>query len=805
MASGILPNIDNHRVQGWVSSPGLAAKILTSGEHQQGSTGSLVDEVASLPRELRRLGALWLAQQSRVSDELPLVVYQGLALDGPAVLGNERTALLLVQVPRVATGLAEPQALALLKPLWSLASAAPDPYDPVSHRSSAATALIHLISSRPEAEAKFVRDYVDTSLPRRDLALDLLARSIRTRGSKSSESIVRLLSQLTLSAEEQTRFASSADVAQRTDPARQHRTSRVSGTLLGALIGRAWLALVIGLAPMTLIGVLLARHLDMRSPFPSAWTELLQSLPLSGIAPEAALAVIALIATINVFTVQLSTTRLPATVARVSGQPWQLAAAYSAAITLLGTTVVSFVPVPRYWHLLEIGYTTGALVWLATALVRIFRRTDAQEACRVYVGRNIRRWNRAGREFGRTQWHAVQLSRAIEALPFAGASSQREMIGHDLRTVDADTRGIFLPSRKRLRKVLARPEFEEGAYLQFPVGFGQVVSLGRALAVLRLPSPIPRSGHALTRELINCLQPIEAGNVEDVSTQAITLAAFALRAAEDGDSRLAENIAGHASTIVTSHLACIQRSRETCRGRYGGPSPESGSQSPPMFPVTPVLIDMIGMLINSAAKSERVCDTAESLLVRCLNAAGPSEHAAVILVSLISDTTPDIEPSRLCNWLRFAGLSALRHDSPHELQSVAGQLATLAAQATFTPDALRGVAALSAATSRLRPKQFSTVWDEFVKASLSSQDAKVLVQYPMYVGAAALLAGNSSAALTCARTLDAPAKRSMVMKLTDYDHVAVEATVAELSGIDLGEVATTTLERFRDFLAVVKS
>src|SRR5262249_16679956 len=51
------------------------------------------------------------------------------------------------------------------------------------------------------------------------------------------------------------------------------------------------------------------------------------------------IALLALLAAVNVLTVQLSASRLPGVIARPAGQSWELFFSYSAALTLLGLSV----------------------------------------------------------------------------------------------------------------------------------------------------------------------------------------------------------------------------------------------------------------------------------------------------------------------------------------------------------------------------------------------------------------------------------------------------------------------------------
>jgi hypothetical protein len=775
-----------------LNSSDIAFDVLTARKSSSVSARPVLNDLALLPPALRKIGVKWLEDQSHLRDELPRTVYNGL-VDEPATAGTERLDFMLLLIQRIATGFSDPQAMGLLQSLWTLSSAMPNPYDRSSLNLSASNALIHLIATRPEVESKFIEDCKNYRGNDRRLALDLLARTVRRRGVASSKSFLKLNAAIDMSHHETDRFASIADVAQRTAARSSERTRRPEGSLVGRSMSRLGVAVTIAYAPIAVVAVLWAT--DLRSP-------LIDKLPFAEIPLEVSLALLALIATLNVFTVQLSTTRLPATVARVSGQPWQLAGAYSSAIVLVATTALAPEDPPPLWQLLEVALMVSSFAWLGGALARIFRRTDAAEACKDYVDRYIHRWNSAGKRFGTEQWRAAQLSRGIEALPFANIGSG-EILGHDVVRIEAAARGLFVPNHRNLRRSLADGFFEHGGFLQFAVGFGRVVPMGDTVAWMRPPAG-QRVQDRLFRRLTKGLRPRGASDVENVSTQAITLSSFALETAKLGDTRLAETIAEQASMIVSSHMSCIRRQRAKLHGSIETPL-QFDEQNALTYPVTPVLRDIISLVVARAGESERVGGVADILVARCLTATGPSEQTPIILASLLSSAGPNsLGPERFASWLRQAGIRALAMESDIGFGMATQELGKLASKGgQEAVIALRSLAALSAASMRLRPSQFRISWSEVSDWTSSNLESIESVRVPLHVGSAAMESGSFTAALACVRSLRTPAQRLTLQKLTDHEHVFIEARLAEATGLYLSQVPTDALERFRDFAASV--
>lgn len=774
---------------GALESHKIAFDVLTSSSVPSGTARSVLDQLSELPTPLRAYGAMWLRGQRSLEDELPLVVYTALALDGPASLGNARIDLVFSLMGPIAVGLTEPQAVGLVSPLWALASTPVDPYSPHTHRAGATGALVELAVARQEVLSHLLDRLPHFTGGQRQLALDILARSIRAKGQARGRAFMALVPRLGLSNSEWTRFCAIADARQRISAPRASGRARVKGSRLRRAGTLAWRGLLVGIAPAVVMATWgLSRRTTLEVPF----------APAAAIPMEVGIALIALIATINVFTVQLSTTRLPGTVARVSGQPWQLAAAYAGALSVVALVILEPDPVPEMFRLGEAVLVLSALGWLGGALVGMFRRTDPADACGAYVRRNIHRWNRTGRRFGRAQWTALQLSRAVDALPFTGGSVQREMISSDLVRFEAPQRGILLPSRRRLATALADAAFDGDGYLQFTAGFGILVSEGETIALLRQSDP--RVAARLEKALRKALRPLPAEDVENVSTQAVTLAALALEIAGSGDTRLAEAVAGQASAIVASHLASVQRSRSRAAERARGSVRDADrDEATAAFPIVPALKDLLRLLVAHLEGPSDVTEVAEGMLDRCLAAAGPGERVSLMLAGLIWDRRAvGHEPDRAPEWLRRAGVRALECGDDLAFQHIVRRLMEVA---EVNIEGVRAASSLCAASVRLRPGQFEEAWGKVEEwAGRDNRRSGTLVSLALHVGASALDCGGFSAGLVCARALSTAEQRATLAGLTSLDNVFGQSVAAQLWHIDVGDVPTDQLEFFRDLV-----
>lgn len=771
----------------------IATSVLVDRAPLDGSVKEDFRKVAALPGSLRPRGVQWLSSRTPLG-ELARVVYEALVLDGLAATGRARVEVSLTLVQRIAPALPEVQAAQLIKPLWRLASAPSDPYSPEGHRAGASTALARLIATRRDIRPAVVELLTNRTPRERALILDIVARSVRMMGRTSPDAFRELVPSLKMTSSELDRFSQMSDLRERTMPDANHngRERRYVPNRL-----RIALRVLYVLHPMAALGVAFwyVDRVQIVDPFDNFNVLSLEN----GIPLEVGIALIALMATIHVFTVQFATARLPAAVARVAGEPWQLWVGYVSAAALVAA-IVAYPGSSRseYWVVVETLLLFDTLIWLGITLSRTFHRTGTAEACRVYMRRHMHSWRRAGRQLGSFQVRAIELKQVVDPLPFAGFVGQREVVGHDLTRIDALRRGIFLPTPRSLSKVLAHPIFAGPGYLQFGDTFGVIVAQAGKVAIVRAGER--RLPARLERRLARVLRPIRAKYIEDVSSDAITLAALAFQIAEAGDLRLAEEIADNAAQIVVSHLGEVQRARVRSATLAG--LDLEGSDI--FYPVTPALRDTLEFLVQRVLEREGLWRSADVIVRRCLSASVRDDRASMILVSLIGDAGQEFPLSAAAEWLRRAGLSALQCDDDRAFEASVRSLGKLAGRFSGESRASRALVSLCAASLRLRPDGFDVSWSEIVQWLQGTAD-EVAARVSLQVGASALDCGGFRAVVVCARYASTDPRYDILLKQTSLERVPVEAALAELSGIDVGEVATDRLEHFRDVVSAVRS
>ncbi|WP_182526630.1 hypothetical protein [Nocardioides dongkuii] len=791
MSAQIIDAGDVAYVRRDLESGGLAEAVLTCRTPTPlPDARTAIGGLGMLSPPLQARAALWIRNQERFEEELPQTVYQAIVLDGPAAIGSNVFDLMLLQVPRVAGRLTEAQAIQLFKTLWPFASALHDPYDPGAKKPVTASALVRLVAQRPEVETELVALAKSLSGYQRSEAVDLLARGVRARGQAAPAAFIQVATTMPMTPAELARFAQVAETAQRISP---------SGVAIKSDLDiRQWRLAVSKLLELLLAIVpapaLIAALLILNPPSPK-W---LGNIAVVQIPVDAAVAIVALIATVNVFTVQLSTQRLPGTVARAASQPRILLGAYIAAGALLMSILFTPASPPALWVPMQSAAALLSIGWLAVALGRIFGKTDTAEACRTFVDQNIARWARTGRRFGKSQARAVQLQRSVESLPFIKFSGA-EMLGHDVVLIKSEGRGVTLPNRRTLRKALTAEQFATGGYLQIVHSFGLVVGAGETVAVVRPPAgaSVPV---ALQRQISDMLRPRSAKALEDVSTQTVNLVSLALNTVGSGESRIGESVAEQASRIIRAHMAGVQSSRRKTHERLASVDGSRSESERQVYPVDPMLRDAVRVLVDGA-RGLRSGDAraAEVVLDACLAASGPADHVPVMVASALTDLDHgSLAPEFMASCLRSAGIRSIQLRQRDVFDMIVRQIAALANDADHEVQAIRSLAALGSACARLEPTLFGVAWRWVEAWASKSTNSTEITRVVMQMGAASLESGVFAAALECGEYINDSGHLAELSRLADLDHVFAEASAAALWSVYLGLVPTDSLERFRD-------
>ncbi|HEX5117138.1 MAG TPA: hypothetical protein VFW65_18270 [Pseudonocardiaceae bacterium] len=645
-----------------------------------GSYENAIDQVTSSPHHEIWIPAFtgWLAKRDYRDQGIPEQVYNGIVMDGLAVTGRTKLTLLLRTVRFAASTLSNSEAKEVLHQLLILARQSIDPYADPSLILLARRAAVDLLALRPDLDEK-LHSILDeerrTPLSakeldtRKNIYISLHAMGLRSRTPDGGQSLIATINAAKISGDGVASYARLANSAIN----RQSRpvTFATRGALLVAVlaIASALLPFVIAPSAAFLIG-LYAYGARWRIP------PVVPGLG-DGIAALAALV------TVNVFTVQLASARLPGIIARGAAQLWYLTVSYAASLWLLAVTLIPIRP----------GRLVSAVSWssiaslvifaisLLLAVVRIVNRTDAAKAVDAFLASKIRDYRSSGRKHRRIQARALSLREALGSIATVVVSVE-SMVGEYSTTIRSEMRGFLNPDVHHLRRLLRDPTFSRGTILRIVHPIGVIASAHDKLASV-VPGQSETVSKATTRRASNALSITTSADVEEVSVAAVAIVALAIELAAKGEAATADSLGRSLVTLLADHMREARSSRfEVAKmGRMRVTVLESGyrmrRQAPsatiPAYtndaqiaPVVPAVRDTITALIRHLRTgAEASTHVINAILKELLDASGQADAVIEMVATAahVNQQANEDTDRRLLEILRLAGLRALELDA----------------------------------------------------------------------------------------------------------------------------------------------
>jgi hypothetical protein len=540
------------------------------------------------------------------------------------------------------------------------------------------------------------------------------------------------------------------------------------------------------------------------------------------------IALLALLAAVNVFTVQLSASRLPGVIARSAGQPWELFFSYSAALTLVGLSVfrahAAWLVAATSWAALAVLvlYSVGLLL----AMFRLLRRTDAGRAAGGYVARTLPMARVTGRRFGRIQARAVEMREALETVP-AVRMSPDAFAGEWSRNIAARARGFFLPSRAGMRHLLADGMFGAGMRLRVFAGLGTIVGNGEDIVAL-IPARDQTIPQSLARRAGRTLRTRSCTRVEDVATGAVALTQMALDLANAGDIGTARTVTQNVVRLVAGHTAAARgartqtfrrqelRSRAATGGLRGAAQAAQASaraRDTSIVPVVPALRDSLRVAVQGRLESRKdLFNVPGTVIEQLLSSSGQADAAvSMVTFSVPAEADNSIAGSNVAaELLRIAGVRALELGDSTAFEQVLDQLARHSSNGAETWDAAEVTGVLAATACRFDVRLARRAIDRTLaqiavspagEASAAALVARRRLIVLWRVGAAGLACGATSVAVHAANKLfEFHAQDALDAMASDRRLITWEAARSNLRSGYLGDQAEDALTNFGTFL-----
>jgi hypothetical protein len=723
-------------------------------------------------------------------------------------------------LPSVAATLSDDNAKAILRSLAVRAEQPIDPYGDSRLTTSARTAFVELLVRRPELDEQ-VTDILlsgERDSGRVETIASLLGAAIRTRAPEGGRAFARALQRWAPKAEAAESFARAADNLTPAASEQPFLPGPWRGHLESIRTGLAAAAEVLA-GPLIAVSV-------------GAWAYRYKwHSPTVIIGVADAVAALTVLATVNVFTVQLSATRLPGPIARVAGQSRWVGLAYSAVLTTMALTLSDprSVRLSRATSWAALVTTAAVVFFLAASVLTFSRRTDPGRAAGAYRKSTNTRHRAAGRRLGRLQARAGEIR--VRAADLDGVSLGIEVERTGRRVLlSAPRRGFLLPNMRRLRALSRSEPFRNGdVALRISKGIGTIVKEGALIASL-VPTRSSTVGRVTWRRARRALCLRRVGRVDETTSAAVGLISLAFELDNRADAGTAAIVGQEAALLVASQVGAARESRRhelrrqqrhSARGvSRDAIRPEAELQAATerardltLVPVVPSLRAAIIAAVSGCGHSaESRSDLRESMLRVLLDCSQRAEAGAVMLAVALPQTIqatqpgfpPDVET--ITELLRMSAERAMETEDGQTLAFVRQRLLVLFEDSTGRPHTLAVASILGAMSCWLMPliarEQLEWYLGIVTKYKVEGSTAALLGF--CRIGAAALASGIPSVAFGAAGAVKAAhSDLDLVRQKVLEDGVwQREDTQSKLRGGYLGDSPPDALKSFVDFVGI---
>ena len=754
------------------------------------------------------LGALaqsWLARRRPPSAALADLIVARLAA-GPAAGTDEGYVKALKEVQFLANSFGSDQLHTITTLLMDHVGAPINPYAPNPLTEDHRSALVAVLIARPESQDD-IEEVIRQSppLPPTPPLVELAAAGISGRPPDWGSSFVSLATKWTASSSND--LSAVAELASDQSPLTAMKEFRPGGDDVGDSVRDfCRLAVVFIIGPTLALAIgLISRHWKWSGPGTTV-----------GIGD--AIAVLALIATINIFSVQLSADRLSGPLARVAAQPIWLKVSYNCGLTLFALTLFPFHSerwtTPTDWAMAALAI--GSIISLVTGLIVIASRTDPASAAHAYVSSSLRAHKRSGRWFGTVQATATELRAYVDRVLWVEVALGPQFVGRRV-PIEAPGRGLLLPKRSRLDRLGRGTSFMTGEmYLRLHAPFGVPLDKGTVFASLR-----PNESSSVARRDIDratqALRLVGVRRLDQSVAAGSALTSLALDLARRGDTGSAHHVADRAAHLVAEHVAAARRERRRAFDQRRTASREERNVLRPdadaasrktrqseaeLTTVSPVLTVAVRLAVNNRLHVAReLGDVPEYILGGLLEATTLADGGCAIASGLLPRSWTEVvaSPEQVGRLIELIAIRALELDDRNSLVLIRTAIAALMRDTENRPALEDSGSVIAANSCWLRPNEaprFAEWYCGLVKdGPQQPRNALRLLR----IGGAALASGRLQVALMMTALLSGVDLSDPNLSMSNDAIRTREALLSNMGGRYLGDSPADALANFLQF------
>ncbi|MCW2689594.1 MAG: hypothetical protein JWR37_4484, partial [Mycobacterium sp.] len=543
-----------------------------------------------------------------------------------------------------------------------------------------------------------------------------------------------------------------------------------------------------------------------------------------------ALACLAILATVHVFTVQMSASRLPGVLSRTAGQPWPVFSCYAAIVTMLACVAK---PTKHFMSGTDWGWasTIAFVIFLTTllsAMFSLFRRTDAGRAAAGYVASSLPRCRIAGRRLGKVQAKAQEMTDIFEGHPALRLQADVSL-GEWATVLRAPRRGFYLPTRRRIRRLLSDRGVREGSTFKASVGFGTIVAAGEVVGAIVPPS----DRNSTTRSIKaagGAVSTWPSSRVEEVAAGAVALAELSIRLGQMGDLGTSLVVAQNLVKLLAEHIRAtrVARNREYRQQSIRARLMTGGGLRSDAFPsqaarrgdasartvVIPALGDSLRLVIRMIlAAPEDLFRIPEVVIGGILDACGHAENAdlVVALATPLAPAADENSTERRTELVRVAAVRSLQlgaHKNFLQAREHLSRLARNCGGTTTCPETCSVLAATACGFDASVARDTLTFALALVLAEEGASDDPSVRELNVLwrVGAAGLVTGTMSVALLAAQLVRQRHVDGLLAQHSQVERkLRHEAARSDIQGRYLRDSPMDALANFAQFVAGLPS
>lgn len=517
--------------------------------------------------------------------------------------------------------------------------------------------------------------------------------------------------------------------------------------------------------------------------------------PGTGVGSGTAIGALGLLVAANVVATELSAARLPGLIAQYSVAKTSLHMAYSCVITMIVLVIARDIVTEHSTAVARAvpGLLLTLILIITAILSALIRRVGPGEAARAFLRARADAYRRAGQDVAKYQIDAEAARAAVHSMAHVELVASPSQTARRV-AIASDKRGFVVPSVGRLENLRPRGDWAAGRLrLHMKNVLGRPVDPGEEIAAI-VSSPdavVPPSAIDAVKRAVT-LAPSD--RVDEFGEACAVLVKLAAQSAGSGDPRGAGRAADAFRLLLDSHMTGIA----DVRARRGGFDPSDEA------PINPALLLIASTLTDEYLRAASPVNerTISNMLVSTLDSTPRERMAWIMSGVLLQKQHEGASESRVLTLARICADAAIEVDHRPAITTCSQVIERAAQSESVREGAIELAAYLCVRAVWRNYFRIRELWGRFTSLEPTDGHGSARAAACARIGAAGLLSGNVSIALSAAVHLNSNFDLDAVEKLIRVTG-AFEQFLSDQHGHYLGIDAEAAEVKFLTFARAV--